>query len=97
MKFNCEYLEDINVKDVYGCGNLYFDQGFCQPEGCEYADIVFEGDQPPLTQPQKDEILAAHRIHCGKVSRCSICGHPLPPVKGCHACTVCGSSVGNCG
>lgn len=61
-----------------------------------YTETV-NGEFPPLTEPQKEEILTAHRIHCGKVSRCSICGHPLPDVKGCFACSNCGSNVGNCG
>lgn len=66
-------------------------------DGFELAGVVTYGENPPLTQPQKDEILTAHRIHCGKVSRCSICGHDLPKAKGCHACPNCGSNVGACG
>jgi hypothetical protein len=53
--------------------------------------------EPVLTRSQKEEILTAHHIHCGKVSRCSVCGHPLPKVSGCHACQNCRSNIGDCG
>lgn len=54
------------------------------------------GESPPLTEPQKEEILTAHKIHCGKVSKCSVCGHSIPDGS-CAACLNCGNSFGQCG
>lgn len=78
--------------EVVSYAEYYFPTSKIDLETIEYT-----GEMPPLTEPQKEEILKAHKIHCGKVSRCSVCGHSLPETKTCAACENCGTSFGVCG
>jgi hypothetical protein len=36
IKKRCEYQQDINVKNIYGCNNCNLDISFCIESECEF-------------------------------------------------------------